>query len=747
MSALTLLLMVDAFRPDYLRDAPFLRSLAATGATGRLREPFGFLPHAAYFAGLSPEQYGYTNLWCYDPRRSPFSLARRLPAGSLNTRATASHFRPRLDEWARAHVSSYAAGFVSSLQIPAELLPHLAVAEVDAPWSANAGYRSLFHELEARGDAWFACAWPASNALPDHSDTALVEHALRSLGPQHRFAHIHIQELDAAGHYCGPESRLLRDLVRRTDALVESLIATLRQRYETLKIIIFGDHGMVSVTRSIDVRPALASTGFVSGVDYVYFLDSVMVRLWFLTERSRPIVLDALSRVSGIQLLTAEDKVRHRIAGCHPSNAHEIFLADPGVVISPDFFTGSSSPAPVGMHGYDPDCADNQGVFIAVAPEIPVGDAGVVDATDIYHWTRELLGHAEPSPARVSPRCEPRRLFTQSTLPSADACVGRQLEAILTRLQPLTEGSHAILLSGSFGRGEGAAAGTGSSVTALNDFDLLVVGGPDISSDLASIAPDLARSVDMDFLDLAWTDGTWSDMVPTMFNLDLRYGSQVLRGSSDVFDRMPTLAAGEIPRHDALTLLLNRTGGVLSGLNVRSFGDEPLCPREARYLTTQVVKALVAIGDAYLVEWRAYDPSYRVRRERFYRLKLDPHADDVADPVAAAIDAAWPLLEMLRRVASSTFGKRLCDVRSVSAAIRDVPGAWIDADNERLSQRPELAWVVRDVPSGHSIRQRILAELPLLLAAMTAPDFEPRGWETERAPVVSAWLAMNHSHG
>ena len=396
MSALTLLLMVDAFRPDYLRDAPFLRRLAASGATGRLREPFGFLPHAAYFAGLSPEEYGYSNIWCCDPSRSPFSVARWLPAGALTTNLTASRFRSHLDGWAQRRVSSYAASFVSSQHIPSELLPHLAVAEVDAPWSGNAGYRSLFHELDDRGEKWFACAWPASNALEDHSDAAIVERTLTRLKPDHRFAHVHLQELDAAGHYYGPESRFLRELVHRTDALVESLVRTLRQRYESLRIVIFGDHGMVPVTRAVDVRPALASTGLVAGVDYVYFLDSVMVRLWFRTERSRPKLLEALSKVRGLTLLTREDKVRHRIAGCHPSNAHEIFLAEPGIVISPDFFNDAAAPPPVGMHGYDPDCADNQGIFIAVAPEIPAGDAGIVDATEIYQWTSEFLGLLEP---------------------------------------------------------------------------------------------------------------------------------------------------------------------------------------------------------------------------------------------------------------------------------------------------------------------------------------------------------------
>ena len=75
-SSLTLLLLLDAFRPDYLRHTPYIRSLAHSGATGALRECFGFLPRAAYFGGLNAEQFGFTNMYCFDPENSIFSSAR-----------------------------------------------------------------------------------------------------------------------------------------------------------------------------------------------------------------------------------------------------------------------------------------------------------------------------------------------------------------------------------------------------------------------------------------------------------------------------------------------------------------------------------------------------------------------------------------------------------------------------------------------------------------------------------------------
>src|SRR5437667_10008811 len=77
---LTLLLLVDALRADYVTRAPYLKHLAGISATGVLRECFGFVPRAAYFGGLGAEQYGFTNMYCFDPVESPFSMARALPS-------------------------------------------------------------------------------------------------------------------------------------------------------------------------------------------------------------------------------------------------------------------------------------------------------------------------------------------------------------------------------------------------------------------------------------------------------------------------------------------------------------------------------------------------------------------------------------------------------------------------------------------------------------------------------------------
>jgi len=45
--------------------------------------------------------------------------------------------------------------------------------------------------------------------------------------------------------------------------------------------VIFGDHGMVSVARNVDIAAAIQTSGLTVGRDFTCFIDSTMVRFWF----------------------------------------------------------------------------------------------------------------------------------------------------------------------------------------------------------------------------------------------------------------------------------------------------------------------------------------------------------------------------------------------------------------------------------------------------------------------------------
>jgi len=145
-----------------------------------------------------------------------------------------------------------------------------------------------------------------------------------------------------------------------------------------------------------------------------------------------------------------------------------------------------------------------------------------------------------------------------------DGCV----EFVRARLSPRT--LVAVVLTGSFARGEGSVLSMGGRLKVLGDIEFFVV---------------LARP--LDYTRLRGEMATWGPLAsaavggdrvhadiefgpvhvgylerraqPSIFIHDLRHHGKVLWGPPDLLEGMPPVGIEEIPREDALRLLLNRT--------------------------------------------------------------------------------------------------------------------------------------------------------------------------------------------
>ncbi|HUU35530.1 MAG TPA: alkaline phosphatase family protein, partial [Vicinamibacterales bacterium] len=365
-------LLVDALRHDYVGRTRFLADVAARSVTGQLEEPFGFCPRGAYFGGLTMAEQGYTNLFRFDPARSPFGWTRELAgsagAGDASLRAA---LRPGIVARAKAVVPPFAAMYLDPLDIPLPWLSYFDVCERVGPASASVGYRSLFHDLDGRGDPWLDVSWPYLGWTGPLTSGRVAGMALEALRPAHRFAFIHLPELDMIGHAFGPGSRELQAALEDTDRLCELLCARIGEIYRDPVIVIAGDHGMLPVVRRVDVAQALAATGLRFGDEIAYFIDSTMVRLWGFTPSALPRALDALAACGGGRLLDDDDWRRYGLAGIDARNGQAIVLADPGVLFTPNFFDWGGNGTIRGMHGYAPDVIDNRAALMVYRPHAP----------------------------------------------------------------------------------------------------------------------------------------------------------------------------------------------------------------------------------------------------------------------------------------------------------------------------------------------------------------------------------------
>ena len=125
---------------------------------------------------------------------------------------------------------------------------------------------------------------------------------------------------------------------------------------------------MVEVTDTVDVISHLKKKGLNSKNDFTTFLDSTMARFWCDSRASRKKLITALSDLNKGKVLNQDDINRYHLNYSHNRFGDVFFLADPGVLISPNFYQGKSLDK--GMHGFDIDHPHQQSAFVIAGSSI-----------------------------------------------------------------------------------------------------------------------------------------------------------------------------------------------------------------------------------------------------------------------------------------------------------------------------------------------------------------------------------------
>lgn len=362
------LLLIDALRHDYVtpQSAPFLFRLMQEGSSGPLIPTYGFQEHPGFLTGCLPQEtaVGHT-MFVRDPEASPFRQFDLPGANDLARHPDLERvLRPlwdrktRLTENGRRHSASACYGMTA--RIPLDLLPEFAFGwERDSQEFGALGVTSVYDLLRRAGKSWLALGHPRDDQRTDNL-LAQFEAAVR---PEHRLVYIHFGELDWLGHEHGPGSRQVLSALRGIDRAVEGVCAALREMHGSAATLIFGDHGMVAVEKSIDVQSALAATGLSLHSDYMCFLDSTGVRLWPEHEQAESELCRALDGLEGLRLMQEPERTELGLAYSDRAPYGEvIYAAEKGVLVCPNYFQSEEIR---GMHGYLPDVTDNWSRYIA----------------------------------------------------------------------------------------------------------------------------------------------------------------------------------------------------------------------------------------------------------------------------------------------------------------------------------------------------------------------------------------------
>lgn len=722
--------LVDALRHDYVGRTRFLADLARRSLTGRLEEPFGFCPRGAYFGGLDVEEQGFSNLFHFDPENSVFRWTRQI-AGTGNDAWVRRTLHDEIVRRARRQLPEFSAAYVDPVRIPLEWLNFFDVSEREAPWSPRVGYRSLFHILDQTKRPWMEVSWPFGGLDGVVNDHSVTKAALDRMNGEHAFVFLHLPDLDAAGHYHGPGGVGLQRALEETDALCARIAERAMEVYRNPVVVFSGDHGMLPVIRAVDAGRALRDAGLEMGLDCAYFIDSTMVRFWFFHEQARARAWSAMENAGGGHWLSLPEKQRWKISGLAQRNGEELFLADPGVVFSPSFFDDSGAGVPRGMHGYAPDVMDNRAAFLAHSPRFHwSGDVGEIEARRLFPSFLRWLGLPGPEPMRVPPIVETEahvasRRWTKSVAPGADEVVSLQLGRAVEAIRGRAPETRAVLVYGSFGRGEGTVVSDEQGVRAVNDYDLLAIGAP--SGSLDGLGPELAREFRIDFVDAGACRELASATNPTQLEFDIRYGSTLAWGDLSVLNDLRHYAPAEVERSEGTFLFCNRLGGLLLGL-----ADVAERRHDAtRFLTHQVAKIYIAAADAWLLSIGDYHASYEVRRRRFaslapaasfspqvvgridgaFNFKLRSQAFDLGDVNQAVMEVRQLMTELVRAMAWGADLSALWRELAVAARIHVLPSERWLAESRRFGLAAKLPAGSEGLPLVVALYRSIVALL------------------------------------
>jgi len=407
--------LLDAMRHDYIteRDTPFLWRCGQEGEYYKHVIPsFGFCERTEILTGLQPSESGFFTAIGYDPENSPFKGVKLLPLLDIVERFIPKKLRaPGKDtpggfyRYYRGAMSKFFRKFsdsgMSTYCIPFSLLPYFNLTEdrIDHRCKDAFPTPSILQLLENRGQSYFYDSFTALNLSPNGSDNDRMYLALQAADKKKYALYFIYSSLpDTYGHKYGPESSELKTALCDMDAKLEKFTGDFKKKVDDCTFVFLGDHGMAPITRHFDAKRIIFDISKKLGLqikkDFVYFLDSTLVRLWFFSDKAKqlfPVALKQSDRFNEHGKFIDESISRkHHIPWGDRRYGDMAWWADSGVLVYPDFFHNGGVPYK-GMHGYDPELPESQGTCIVYGNNTNKKEMDAIPLTSVFDILRETL--------------------------------------------------------------------------------------------------------------------------------------------------------------------------------------------------------------------------------------------------------------------------------------------------------------------------------------------------------------------
>lgn len=348
MKETTLLILIDAFRSDYLdpEDTPFLWQLKDEGVYAkRSFNPGGYCERSCFMTGATA-----------DITDNYFAMA-LTPIGYERP-----YYEPRFN-------------------VPSVIRDRLAMTEDqtldDTPgsfvnYTTGQVIESIYDVMREAGKTWHVEACQALGVLSKRGRTthgSRVVQMVQAIDKQCDYYYWQISETDQQLHYRGTGKDARRAVLRKADADIKTVVERYREAFSKVNLIIGGDHGMSDVERRIDIN--LDYPEFKLGWDYLYLKSSAAIQFWVFNQAAaQRIVTDPVLIANGEFVLPPTRR-----------QGDYIWRANKGTLVSPCHFHGANDPVRA-MHGWNPRDPEQMGMAIVVDGE----HRGVCDEVNLTDW-------------------------------------------------------------------------------------------------------------------------------------------------------------------------------------------------------------------------------------------------------------------------------------------------------------------------------------------------------------------------
>jgi len=328
---------------------------------------------------------------------------------------------------------------------------------------------------------------------------------------------------------------------------------------------------------------------------------------------------------------------------------------------------------------------------------------------------------------------------------SAETLVREHLTCIVRDLVTAGLPLRAILLSGSFGRGEGTVHVSGNE-SSVNDYDIVLVTSRNLSflesHKIRRLRERLIADLSLKHLDLmSCPVNILSAPALTLYHYDLKFASKVLWGDERVRDLIPCSVNACIPLQEIENLLLNRMVTLLEGSPAHATGSHPVDR------SRQVAKVIYAVIDALSIQRSTYKPLYFDKLSQlellFRSARSDPRYVSLLEWMPLAWDYKAP------PGALNSWWEFACQTwRQVTAAALLTLRGISSPDSQELQKRwryscttfapPETPWIrfATGILSSARFRRGVEIEIYRHLTEYSSAS---HAWQKELPRLIESW--------